>query len=99
MVDHHQVNTGPRTRAAMLVRPGSHHYRVIAANRYGVRSSPARAFAAINLPHLHFYPDGVSIHFNKSQSQDIVVGGAAALGVILTHYAPPGLKGLARQPE
>jgi len=97
MVDHHQMNTGPQTRATMLVRPGVHRYRVIAANRYGVRSSRARAFAAIALPHLHFYLDGVSIHFNKSQSRDIIVGGAAALSVILIHYAPPGLKGLARK--
>ncbi len=46
MVDHHRMNTGPRTTAKMRVRAGSHSYRVIARNDYGARSSSDRAFRA-----------------------------------------------------
>ena len=57
IVDHHQVNTGPRTRAAMLVRPGSHRYRVIAMNLYGVRSSRHRSFTATAANYHPWHPD------------------------------------------
>ncbi len=50
MVDHHQMNAGPLTRATMRISAGSHSYRVIARNRYGARSSPARAFSATQSP-------------------------------------------------
>jgi len=47
MVDHHRMNTGPRTRAAMFVSIGSHSYRVIAQNRYEARSSRHRSFRVV----------------------------------------------------
>ena len=57
IVDHHRMNTGPRTRATMLVRPGSHRYRVIAQNRYGARSSRHRAFSATAANYHPWHPD------------------------------------------
>jgi len=50
MVDHRRMNTGPRTRATMRVRPGAHSFRVIAKNRYGARSSRHRPFRAVTAP-------------------------------------------------
>ncbi|PZS24356.1 MAG: hypothetical protein DLM61_22405, partial [Pseudonocardiales bacterium] len=47
MVDHHRMNTGPRTRATMRVRPGSHSFRVIARNRNGAGTSRRRSFRAV----------------------------------------------------
>jgi len=50
MVDRHRLNTRCLTSATLRIRPGSHSWRVIARNRYGARSSRARAFAATTAP-------------------------------------------------
>jgi len=50
MVDQRRMSTGCATRATMRVGAGLHSYRVLADNRYGTRSSRARAFAATAAP-------------------------------------------------
>ncbi len=79
----------------MLVPPGSHRYRVIAMNRYGLRSSPGRAFTAragsnsCHFPYTRCHFD-LSRHLTKVGGDYVkrhggtVAGAAALVGAVCT---------------